>query len=184
MGWDFQYFNHLHESFGVHKSSSPIIRSNFVIDQYSIARIPVMNRSLPLRFQIALIVLLLIPISVFAEDTTRIQVARYSTVEAKPTIEQANILLSKVTVTFPSSVVNVSQAIDYLIQPYGYRISADASTDPRREILLSLSLPKIHRTLGPLTIRDALNTLAGPSWKLVEDPIRRLISFEICKTRR
>ena len=124
------------------------------------------------------------PILAYAEDDQASQVGRYSITDAKPTTEQANILHTRVTVTFPPSVTDVSEAIDYLLRPYGYLVSSPKGADPRRAILLSLPLPKVHRELGPLTLKDALETLAGPSWLLVEDPIRRLVSFELCRRQK
>jgi len=37
----------------------------------------------------------------------------------------------------------------------------------------------VHRVLGPVTLRNALNTLAGPVWNLVIDPVNRIVSFEL-----
>ena len=132
----------------------------------------------------AIFLFLLAAFSAHSEDSTSNQVGRYSTVIAKPTNEQANILLTMATIDFPPEVKTVSQAIQYVLRPYGYRVSAAETADLRRKILLSLPLPKIHRSIGPMTIKATLETLAGPAWLLVEDPLRRLVSYEICTRGR
>ncbi len=97
-----------------------------------------------------------------------------------PTQEQADLLSVRVSVQFPASVVLVGQAVEYLLQPSGYRLASDAVADPARAILLRLPLPEPHRALGPMPMRTALETLAGPAFRLVEDPLHRLVSFERC----
>jgi type IV pili sensor histidine kinase/response regulator len=44
--------------------------------------------------------------------------------------------------------------------------------------LYALPLPAAHRHLGPMTLRDALLTLAGPAWELHADDRARQICFE------
>ena len=70
------------------------------------------------------------PILAYAEDDQATQVGRYSITDAKPTTEQANILYTRVTVTFPPSVTDVSEAIDYLLRPYGYLVSSPQRRGP------------------------------------------------------
>ncbi|HHW2894027.1 TPA: integrating conjugative element protein pill, pfgi-1, partial [Pseudomonas aeruginosa] len=43
--------------------------------------------------------------------------------------------------------------------------------------LYSLPLPLAHQRLGPMTLRDALLTLAGPAWALHADDQTRQICF-------
>lgn len=109
-----------------------------------------------------------------------IQVGRYATVRPAPTLEQANLLAATVSVQFPASVVRVGQAVEHLLRPSGYRLASDAVADPTRAVLLGLALPEPHRILGPMPLRTALETLAGPAFRLVEDPLHRLVSFERC----
>ena len=46
--------------------------------------------------------------------------------------------------------------------------------------LFALPLPEVHRQLGPMSLQQALETLAGPAFQLVEDPVHRLVAFERC----
>jgi type IV pili sensor histidine kinase/response regulator len=86
-------------------------------------------------------------------------------------------------VEFPVSVVTIGQAVHYLLQPSGYRLSPQGTSEPIRETLLDLPLPEPHRALGPMPLKTALETLAGPAFRLVEDPLHRLVSFERCEAR-
>ena len=109
-----------------------------------------------------------------------IQVGRYATLRPVPTEEQARLLAPIVNVQFPASIGSVGQAVAYLLQPSGYRLSGSSTADPTRTILLDLPIPEPHRVLGPMPLQTALETLAGPAFRLVEDPVHRLVSFERC----
>ena len=106
---------------------------------------------------------------------------RYATVRALPTQEQIQLLSIFVDVAFPASVITVGQAVEYLLQPSGYRLAPQDTAEPSRATLLNLPLPEPHRVLGPMPLKTALETLAGPAFRLVEDPVHRLVSFERCE---
>jgi len=112
-----------------------------------------------------------------------VQVGRYATVAALPTAEQIELLSAIVNMAFPASIVTVGQAVRYLLQPSGYRLSSQGTSEPIRETLLNLPLPEPHRALGPMPLKTALVTLAGPAFRLVEDPVHRLVSFERCEPK-
>jgi len=40
-------------------------------------------------------------------------------------------------------------------------------------------LPAVHRHIGPMSLEDALTILTAPAFKLNQDPVRRLISYEL-----
>ena len=131
------------------------------------------------RFALALAML----ITVSGASAEEVQIGRYATVRAVPTLAQANLLSAMVRVQFPGSVITVGQAVDHLLQTSGYRLASEAAADPSRAILLDLPLPEPHRALGPMPLKTALETLAGPAFRLVEDPLHRLVSFERCEAR-
>ena len=72
----------------------------------------------------------------------------------------------------------------YLLQRSGYRLAATESTAPETLALFALPLAAVHRHLGPMTLREALETLAGPAFHLVQDPVHRLITFEQCAVKQ
>jgi type IV pili sensor histidine kinase/response regulator len=54
--------------------------------------------------------------------------------------------------------------------------------EPYRVFLFGFPLPKAQRQLGPLSLRQALELLSGPAFRLVIDPVYRLVTFELVAT--
>lgn len=111
-----------------------------------------------------------------------IQAGRYSLIAAAPTVSQAELLATTMTVRFPERIQTVGEAVPYLLQRSGYRLATAESVGPATLTLFALPLPAVHRSLGPMTLKDALETLAGPAFHLVQDPVHRLVTFERCAT--
>ena len=88
------------------------------------------------------------------------------------------------TVRFPKRIQTLGEAVRYLLQRSGYRLATAEAIGPDTVALFALPLPAVHRSLGPMTLRDALETLAGPAFHLVQDPVHRLITFERCAMDR
>ena len=109
-----------------------------------------------------------------------IQVGRYSLLVATPTEAQAELLATTITVRFPARIQTVGEAVRYLLQRSGYRLATAESIGPDTVALFALPLPAVHRSLGPMTLRRALEMLAGPTFSLVQDPVHRLIAFKGC----
>ena len=128
-----------------------------------------------------LLVLLLIAPGIHAISAAdEIQVGRYSTMKTLPTKAQKNIFSTAINIQFDSSVTTVGEAMRHLLQDQGIRLAVPRSDDAQVHTLIALPLPKVHRRLGPISLQNALETLAGPIWRLVQDPIHRLVSFELC----
>ena len=136
-----------------------------------------LHRKPSVRLLLSVTVLVTATSSVRADE---LAVSRYSTVRAVPTMAQQDPLAASVRTTLPPSVVRVGEAIAALLAASGYRLADSQAAGPDRETLLSLPLPESHRDLGPMPLRLALATLAGPAFVLVEDPVHRLVSFERC----
>ena len=113
-----------------------------------------------------------------------VQVGRYSLLAAAPTEAQVDLLATTITVRFPDRIQTVGDAVRYLLQRSGYRLAHIESIGPETIALFALPLPAVHQNLGPMSLRDALETLAGHAFNLVQDPVHRLITFERCATDR
>lgn len=140
-----------------------------------------MNTRIPRNFRPPLVrVLAAVGIGIISPPlhAVEMQVGRYSLLHTRPTVEQADLLSAIVTVRFPEPVRTVGEAVRHLLQDSGYRLADHRGAS--LTVLLGLSLPGVHRNLGPLTLRQALETLAGPVFRLVQDPVHRLVSFELC----
>lgn len=115
--------------------------------------------------------------TVMAEPIT---VARYSTIDPKPTEAQRDPLHATVTLSLSKDVQTVGQALQAALRNSGYRLAPSAAAEPAREAVLALPLPAVHREFAPMALRSILTTLVGPAYRLVEDPWHRLVSFERC----
>ena len=113
-------------------------------------------------------------------QASEVQVGRYSMFTATPTVAQKDILATALTVLFPERIQTVGEAIRYLLQRSGYRLASAEAIGPDTVSLFALPLPAVHRSLGPMTLKEALEILVGPGFHLVQDPVHRLITFEQC----
>ena len=99
---------------------------------------------------------------------TNVQVGRYASLLAAPTEAQTNLLSKMVTVKLPSRVKTVGGAVQHLLRGSGYRLAGTSSAEPARFDLLNFPLPTARRSLGPMSLHEALETLGGPAFRLVE----------------
>ncbi|WP_020406851.1 hypothetical protein [Hahella ganghwensis] len=102
---------------------------------------------------------------------------RYAPVE--PLEQKIELLAVRTTIQFPQSIKTVGEAIDTLLLRSGYRLASLESSDPMLRVLLASPLPAVHREFHEQPIETILRVLASEAWVLVEDPVRRLISFEL-----
>lgn len=111
-----------------------------------------------------------------AQAIEPVQVGRYSTLAPVPTAAQTDPLAASVQVTFPARVRTIGDAADYLLSQSGYRLSAQSRA---MRLLLEKPLPGTQRSLGPLSLMQALETLGGQPYALKIDPVGRLVAFEL-----
>ncbi|MCY3884579.1 MAG: pili assembly chaperone [Gammaproteobacteria bacterium] len=127
---------------------------------------------------ILLVLFLSIPSTVAEEE---VQVGRYSSVRPVPIAEQADVFQSISKIEFPDTVTTVGDAIRHVLDPEGYQIASGNKIAGEMKVLLDLQLPKTHRSLEPMSLKSILETLAGPVWFVVQDPVHRLVAFELCR---
>lgn len=109
-----------------------------------------------------------------------VQVGRYSLHGAIASNAQKDLLANIVTLDFPQPIQTVGDALQFLLKDSGYRLALTQPVTPDTTQLFALPLPSVHRSLGPMPLRHALETLAGPMFYLIQDPVHRLISFDRC----
>jgi type IV pili sensor histidine kinase/response regulator len=101
---------------------------------------------------------------------------RYTLVELAPESAQLNLLLQVVDLKLPSTMtITVGDALQYVLLRSGYGLCDSASQGTE---LFNLPLPAAHLSLGPLLLRDALQTLAGPAWSLKTNARLRKVCFD------
>ncbi|TBU88442.1 PilL N-terminal domain-containing protein [Phytopseudomonas dryadis] len=107
-----------------------------------------------------------------AEFIPVVRQGRYTLVELVPTAAQQDLLLQVIDVRVPDTLhASVGDALRHVLLRSGYRLCDDRDAG----VLLDLPLPVAHYRLGPVLLRDALLTLAGPAWDLhIDDGSRRV----------
>lgn len=113
------------------------------------------------------------------EDDYATQVGRYVTVENKPKASQTDLLAQTIQVRFPQAVQTVGDAMSYVLRLSGYSLTPTNRMSQPLKTLLSKTLPAVDRDFGPMSLKDALSTLAGPAFYLVQDPLNRLVDFRV-----
>ena len=116
--------------------------------------------------------------SVQAANVT--QINRYATVDNKPLRAQVNPLQAVQQVHFPQSVQTVGQAMTYWLQYSGYSLVKMEKQPLSLQAVMQQRLPQVDRNLGPLTIKDGLEVLAGQEvFTLTQNPLLREINFKL-----
>ncbi|WP_413790930.1 MULTISPECIES: PilL N-terminal domain-containing protein [unclassified Pseudomonas] len=101
---------------------------------------------------------------------------RYTLVSTEPTTEQRDLLAQIIDVSIPSSLSpSVQDALLYVLQRSGYSLCPDTAAV---KVLFTRPLPAAHYRLGPISLRRALQVLAGPAWQLTTDEVGRSVCFE------
>lgn len=105
-----------------------------------------------------------------------VRYGRYTLVELAPTSAQRDLLLQTIDVSMPEDArATVGDGLRHVLKRSGYGLCQTAHAVIE---LYALPLPAVHLHLGPMTLRDALLTLAGPAWELHADDRARQICFE------
>lgn len=135
--------------------------------------------------QLAWIVLIVcvtgITCSVYALGDSNTQVGRYLVEKDGANTSQLNPLKQNFSVTFPSNIYRVKEAMSYLLINSGYNLAPDIQQTASAKNLLSQKIPLSDRHMGPMTIQEGLMALSGNTYQLLIDPERRLISFRLKK---
>jgi conjugative transfer region protein (TIGR03748 family) len=108
-----------------------------------------------------------------------VSTGRYSVAVPMPSSVELDPLSQNVMVSFPSSVINVGDALNYVLSRSGWVLPDDQLLDPALVSIMSRPLPESHRKLSLMPVRKVLSVLVGHYFLPVEDPIGRLYNFEI-----
>ncbi|MCE3238126.1 MAG: putative exported protein [Gammaproteobacteria bacterium] len=109
-----------------------------------------------------------------------VEVGRYVTATTKPTAAQINPLLAVVSVTFPSAITTVGDAMNYLLRFSSYTLIPEAQRTPAEKAMLTQPLPLVNRQFQAIPLQEALEVLAGKSvFTLVQDPLHRWVHFRL-----
>jgi len=129
-----------------------------------------------------MIVSILVTLFIFSHAEAKNEVSsvgRYLTVTNKPLPAQRDLLSQTIQMRFPQNIQNIGDAINQLLRYSGYSLVRENQQSQALKNTLQKSLPFVDRELGPMSLRDALITLAGPAFTLTEDPLNREIDFHL-----
>ncbi|VBI28616.1 PFGI-1 class ICE element type IV pilus protein PilL2 [Burkholderia pseudomallei] len=105
-----------------------------------------------------------------------VRYGRYTLIELMQDDGQSDLMQQVIDLTIPSATnTTVGDGLHYVLRRSGYRL-CDERMDTTA-VLYALPLPAAHEHLGPLTLRDALQLLAGPRWTLLINDETREVCF-------
>ena len=104
-----------------------------------------------------------------------IVLSRYTLQQPTATAAQTDPLSVTLKVNFPPSITTIGDAIDYLLLQSGFSRVVNDDVDAMN--LMQMRLPKVHRSIGPISLKNALLTISGEPWKLTVNNIQRTISI-------
>ena len=112
------------------------------------------------------------------------QTGRYSHIVNEPSLSQENPLKVIINTRIPARILNVQEAVEFLLMRSGYQLADFSVLTFEARTLLGHDLPQIHRQIGPMTLDKALQTLAGDAFELVVDPVNRKVAYVIASDLR
>ncbi len=118
------------------------------------------------------------PTGAKASQEPVIREGRYRLVSTKPSAEQQDLLAQIITFNANFAVHNtVKDALDSVTARSGYRLCPAHAEHIKN--LYALPLPEAHKKIGPMTLRNALQVLAGPAFSVEVDELKRSICFTV-----
>lgn len=109
------------------------------------------------------------------EPSPNVRLGRYTKANTSPRPEQLDLLSQVIDIHIPQSLTtNVQHALNYILRYSGYSL-CPATSELRQ--LYMYPLPASHYRLGPITLRNAVVTLAGSAWRPIVDEKARSICF-------
>jgi len=105
-----------------------------------------------------------------------VRYGRYTLVSTQPDASQRDLMAQIIDVTIPTNMnPNVRDAMLYVVDRSGYALCPPSSQHVN--ILYTRPLPAAQYKLGPMTLRNTLQVLAGPAWQVKVDEVNRQVCF-------
>lgn len=105
-----------------------------------------------------------------------VRYGRYTLVSTLPESGQRDLMAQIIDVNIPANMKpNVRDAMQYVMDRSGYSLcSADTG---HVNILYTRPLPAAQYKLGPMSLRNTLQVLAGPAWQVKVDEVNRQVCY-------
>ena len=114
-----------------------------------------------------------------AVQAEQVATDRYTLVTPKPQVKEIDPLSVNIQLSFPPSVKTVRDAVNFVLMNSGWVLALDTSNDEALGITLDRPLPQVHRHLSLMPLRTVLLVLVGQYYVPVEDPLRRIYTFDL-----
>ena len=105
-----------------------------------------------------------------------VRYGRYTLVSTLPDTGKRELMAQIIDISIPANMhPNVHEAMQYVVDRSGYTLcSADSG---HVNILYTRPLPAAQYKLGPMTLRNTLQVLAGPAWQVKVDEVNRQVCY-------
>ncbi|MGF0335764.1 TcpQ domain-containing protein [Ectopseudomonas toyotomiensis] len=115
--------------------------------------------------------------AITGRERDQVRSGRYTLTSTLPSIAQEDLMSQIIEVTIPGTLKpTVGDALKHALSRSGYTLSGSNNVT---NVLYSRPLPAAHYKLGPMKLRDTLQVLAGPAWKVQVDEVTRLVQFTL-----
>ena len=104
---------------------------------------------------------------------------RYMSITPTPETKEIDPLSVNIQLSFPPSVKTVRDAVNFVLMNSGWVLALNKSNDEALGITLERPLPQVHRKLSLMPLRTVLQVLVGQYYVPVEDPLRRIYTFDL-----
>ncbi|ARD11569.1 hypothetical protein H2239_19120 [Pseudomonas savastanoi pv. savastanoi] len=105
-----------------------------------------------------------------------VRYGRYALVNTAPEAEQRDLMAQIIDVSIPPNMhPSVQDAMQYVISRSGYALCPP--TTDHLNILFTRPLPSAQYKLGPMSLRNTLQVLAGPAWQVKVNEVTRDVCF-------
>ncbi|APQ10989.1 pilus assembly protein PilL [Pseudomonas oryzihabitans] len=111
-----------------------------------------------------------------AVSEPQVRYGRYTLVNTAPETEQRDLMAQIIDVSIPASMKpSVRDAMQYVVNRSGYSLCGPEQGHVN--ILYTRPLPAAQYKLGPMSLRNTLQVLAGPAWQVKVDEVMRSVCF-------
>lgn len=113
-----------------------------------------------------------------APSEREVRYGRYALVNTTPGVEQRDLMAQIIDINIPANMrPTVHDAMQYVLNRSGY--SMCGRNEPHVNILFTRPLPAAQYKLGPMSLRNTLQVLAGPAWQVKVDEVSRSVCFTL-----
>ena len=118
----------------------------------------------------------LYPSGAVPEKEPVVRYGRYTLVSTLPDSGQRDLMAQIIDISITANMhPNVRDAMQYVVDRSGYTLcTADTG---HVNILYTRPLPAAQYKLGPMTLRNTLQVLAGPAWQVKVDEVNRQVCY-------